>query len=593
MNAYLRSRIAQIVFGLIAGLSSTVHADQRPNIVLIMADDMGYSDIGCYGGEINTPNINSLADGGLRFTQFYNTGRCCPTRASLLTGLYPHEAGLGHMVYGDKGPGYHPYLNDQCVTIGESLSAAGYRTMMTGKWHVGHREGQWPSDRGFQHFYGIHIHIDSYFKVLNGCPVYHNDTLAIAPTAEPKNQIHPEQEWYTTDVFTDWSLEFLDDAAGDHRPFFLYTAYNAPHWPLEAPQENIRRNRGKYDAGWDLLRIQKLARMKKIGLVSEATTLSPSNCPEWKALSDSEQDEAAFRREIYAAQIERMDENIGRIVAKLRELGKLHNTLILFLSDNGCCAEGGMHGYKWNENTRTNFDQWRKQSGRSSSTGEAWSNASNAPFRLHKRWVHEGGIATPLIAHWPAVIVGGGELTDQPGHVIDILPTCEELARAKHPSEFNGKAIKPAAGRSLLPILKSPDDIEPRTLFWEHEGHAAVRIDDWKLVSLNARDDSAWELYDLSDVPTEMANVAEQYPMRVRRDETTVARLGRRIKRPALAKGSKMNLRHDHISTLQCAEEGPSKFRFTLTFAVGKGFGAASQPAHTQVVISLFLFLSL
>ncbi len=485
-----------------------------------MADDMGYSDIGCYGGEIRTPQLDRLAEDGLRFTQFYNTGRCCPTRASLLTGLYPHEAGLGHMVYGDKGAGYHPYLTKECVTIAEVLQDAGYRTMMTGKWHVGHQRGQWPVDRGFEHFYGIHIHVDSYFKVLPGCPVYHNRTLVIPPTAEPENTLHPGEEWYTTDVFTDWALKFLDDASRDDRPFFLYTAYNSPHWPLEAPDENIAHYKGRYKQGWDVLRKEKLVRMKQLGLISKATDLSPSNCPEWNSLKEEDQLELAFRREIYAAQVERMDQNIGRIVAKLRELNQLDNTLLIFLSDNGCCAEGGMFGYQWGKNTTANFQDWRKQSGRSSSTGEAWSNASNTPFRMHKRWVHEGGISTPLIVHWPDKISKGGHLSRQVGHVIDIMATCLDVAEATYPEQRGGMIVKPFRGVSLLPNFNNVLLNNHRTLFWEHETHSAIREGDWKLVTLNAREDHSWELYDMSASRIEVQNLAEQYPDRVRSMKT-------------------------------------------------------------------------
>ncbi|MEW4489922.1 arylsulfatase [Thalassoglobus sp. JC818] len=489
--------------------------DDRPNIVLIMADDMGFSDIGCYGGEIQTPNIDSLAEGGLRFTQFYNTGRCCPTRASLMTGLYPHASGVGHMVYSDRGVGYHPYLNKNCVTIAEALGSSGYRTMMAGKWHVGHQQGQWPTDRGFQHFYGIHIHVDSYFKVLPGCPVYYNDQLAIAPTVNPPNTLHPEQEWYTTDVFTDWSIKFLKESQSDERPFFLYTAYNSPHWPLEAPQENIDRCQGRYEGGWDVLRAQKLQKMKEMGIVQNGTQLSPSGCPEWSELTPDDQQELAFRREIYAAQIERMDENIGRIIQTLRESEQLDHTLIFFLSDNGCCAEGGMFGYKWNENSKENFADWRNESGRSSSMGEAWSNASNTPFRMHKRWVHEGGIATPLIAHWPQRIETPGGLTHQPGHVIDILATCLDVADAAYPEEFNGHQIKQSAGKSLVPAFLQPQQVQDRTLFWEHEAHAAMRDGDWKLVTLNAHSPESWELYNLSEERTETNDLRSEHPERV------------------------------------------------------------------------------
>ena len=508
---------------ILAGLATgRLCYGQRPNIVLIMADDMGFSDIGCYGGEIETPNLDALAEDGLRFTQFYNTGRCCPTRASLLTGLYPHEAGLGHMVYSDKGPGYRPHLNRQCVTIAEVLKSSGYRTMMTGKWHVGHKQGQWPTDRGFEHFYGIHIHVDSYFKVLSGCPVYHNDRLVVPPTSDPMHDAveqstgfgsnGSETQWYTTDVFTDWSLKFLDEAQDDDRPFFLYTAYNAPHWPLEAPQENIDKYQGWYSAGWDKLRAQKLTRMKQLGLVSSHTQLSPSNCPKWDTLPAADRSELEFRREIYAAQIERMDQNIGRIIAKLQQMKCLDNTLLLFLSDNGCCAEGGMFGYQWNKNTKSNFAQWRKKSARSSSQGEAWSNASNTPFRLHKRWVHEGGIATPLIVHWPATIVGGGKLTHQPGHVVDLMATCIDVAEAEYPTAYAGSAVRPLSGQSLLQNLKDPNKLVDRTLFWEHERHAAIRKGNWKLVTLNGSNSTQWELYDLSEVRTETTDVAGEHP---------------------------------------------------------------------------------
>jgi arylsulfatase len=347
--------------------------------------------------------------------------------------------------------------------------------------------------------------------------VYHNRELVIGPTADPENALHPDQEFYTTDVFADWSRKFLDEAAGDERPFFLYTAFNAPHWPLEAPAENIAHYQGKYASGWDRLRAEKLTRMKRLGLVSAETELSPSNCPEWSTLSDDEQRELQFRREIYAAQIERMDRNIGRIVTKLRELGELDNTLLLFLSDNGCCAEGGMFGYRWGENGIGNFREWRKQSGRSSSMGEAWSNASNTPFRMHKRWVHEGGIATPLIVHWPAVVTEGGQVSHQTGHVIDVMSTCLDVAQASYPSAFAGNAIKPTPGRSLLPYIRDPWREDDRTLYWEHETHSAIRDGDWKLVTLNGTDQQAWELYDLSRVRTETHDVADAHQDRVAR----------------------------------------------------------------------------
>lgn len=495
-------------------LSTPALAD-RPNIVLIMADDMGYSDIGCYGGEIPTPNIDGLAAGGLRFTQFYNTGRCCPTRASLMTGLYPHEAGVGRMVYANRGPGYLGYLNDQCLTIAEVLANAGYQTMMSGKWHVGHAQGQWPTDRGFQQFYGIHIHVDSYFKVLPNCPVYHNGQLAIPPTTDPPNTLHPDDEWYTTDVFTDWALKFLNETKPAEKPFFLYLAYNSPHWPLEAPRENIEHFQGKYLDGWDNLRETKLAKMKELNIVSDDSVLSPSENPTWHSIPEADRVELDFRRAIYSAQIERMDENIGRVVEKLEQMDVMDNTLILFLSDNGCCAEGGMFGYKWQKNGVDNYAQWRKESRRSSSTGQAWACASNTPFRLYKHWVHEGGIATPLIAHWPKVIDETGELTHQPGHVVDIMATCCDVGKAEYPKEQNEKTIHPMRGISLVPAFQNPENVQPRTLYWEHEQHAAIRDGKWKLVSLDGTDETQWCLYDMEQDRTELHDLSEAMPERV------------------------------------------------------------------------------
>lgn len=502
----------QSVLALLASLclASLLHADDRPNIVIILADDMGFSDIGCYGSEIPTPNIDRLAAGGLRFTQFYNTGRCCPTRASLLTGLYPHEAGVGHMVYRNRGKGYLGYLNDRCVTIAELLQPAGYQTLMTGKWHVGHAKGQWPTDRGFERFYGIHIHIDSYFKVLRGCPVYHDDQLVLPPGPDPENTLHPDEEWYTTDVFTDWGLKFLDEADRD-QPFFLYLAHNAPHWPLEAPEENIEHFRGKNLHGWDQVREDRLKRLKELDIVPTDMELPPSENARWSELSETDQRELDFRRAIYAAQIERLDQNVGRVIEKLQALDELDNTLILFLSDNGCSNERGMFGLNWNKFKQDNYQEWRTLSGRSVSQGQAWACASNTPFRLYKRWVHEGGISTPLIAHWPEVIEEAGGLTRQPGHVVDIMATCLVVAKADYPTEQNGKPIRKLQGRSLVPTLKQPDQHVNRELFWEHEQHAAIRRGDWKLVSKNAADESQWELYNLSNDRTELKDLADRH----------------------------------------------------------------------------------
>ncbi len=497
------------------GSKITDEDSKRPNIVLILADDMGYSDIGSYGAEIQTPSIDKLADNGLRFTNFYNTARCSPSRASLLTGLYPHQAGVGRLVYRDFGGAYQGYLDEQTVTLAEVLGEAGYKTMMSGKWHVGHqKEEYWPINRGFDRFYGIHIHVDSYFKVLNCCSVYLDGEERIPPTDDPKNHLHPEKDWYTTDAFTDYSIHFLDEevrASKKEKPFFLYVAYNAPHWPLEAPDEDIEKYRGEWMEGWDQLRKEKFRRMKDMGIIREHAELPDHNNPKWDTLSRQSKKELDFRRSIYAAQIDRMDQNIGRLVSHLKEIGEYKNTLFLFMSDNGSSGEPASQkfGYKWGENMMDNYSEWKEDSRRSSSQGMAWANLSNVPFRKYKVWTHEGGIATPLVVRWPGVIDGGGKIVRETGHLIDIMPTLLDVAEATYPESYNGNEIKPMQGKSLLPIFKGKDRKPHEYIFWEHESNKAVRKGDWKLVAEAGQN---WELYDLEDDPTETNNVAGEHP---------------------------------------------------------------------------------
>ncbi|MEM6504128.1 MAG: arylsulfatase [Planctomycetota bacterium] len=490
-------------------------AGDRPNIVIILADDMGYSDIGCYGSEIPTPNLDKLAANGVRFTQFYNTGRCCPSRASLLTGRYAHAAGVGHMVYGgDKGPGYHGYLTEDSVTLAEALKPAGYQTFMSGKWHVGHAKGQWPTDRGFDRFFGIHIHVDSFFRVLKEAPVYRDGKLAIAPTEGPVPVGDNESEWYTTDVFTTEAIRMLDERDHD-KPFMLYIAHNAPHWPLEAPQENIENFVGKYMAGWTELRQARLDKMKSLGLVAEGVQLPPSDAVRWESLSDDDRENLDFRMAIYAAMIQRMDQNIGRLINKLEAEDELDNTIIFFLSDNGGNAEAGPFGYQFKKNRKANFEDWRTVGRRSSSIGLCWAEATNTPFRMFKKYNHEGGIATPLIVHWPAGLPeqSRGKLTTAVGHVIDFMPTCLELAGAAYPTVRNGNKTATFDGKSLVSAFDTAATQELRgPLFWEHEYHAAVRVGGWKLVTLDFRNDDAWELYHLKVDRNELNNLAEQQP---------------------------------------------------------------------------------
>ncbi len=474
--------------------------DKRPNIVLILADDMGYSDIGCYGGEIATPNLDKLAENGLRFTQFYNAARCCPTRAALMTGLHPHQTGIGHMtnppntLNHDKSlRSYRGFLNRECATLAEVLRPAGYHTLMAGKWHLGfNAPDRWPLQRGFDKFYGIISGGANYFK-----PEYPRGlTLGNDPAA-------PGEGFYMTDAFTGHAIQFVREAGEeDRRPFFLYLAFNAPHWPLHAKKKDIDKYRGKYSEGWDVLRASRLKRMIDLGIIDKDWALSGRDARAWDELDEAKKTELDLRMAIYAAQIDCMDQNIGRLVAALKTLGKLDNTLILFLSDNGGCAEGGELGGGKAEDLESDR-------GWVLSYGRAWANASNTPFRRYKHWVHEGGIATPLIAHWPQGMPAkrNGALTHRPGQLIDIMPTCVELAQADYPAQRHGYGIPPMEGESLAPLLRGKDvPIRESPLFWEHEGNRALRRGKWKLV---ARHGAPWELFDMDADRTETNDLAE------------------------------------------------------------------------------------
>jgi len=471
---------------------------ERPNIIVILADDMGWSDLSCYGSEIPTPHLDKLAANGLRYTQFYNTGRCCPSRASVLTGLYPHQTGVGHMLE-DKGvPGYRGHLNDRCVTAAEVLRAAGYFTILSGKWHLGQEKGVAPWTRGFE-------------RSLNAAAggFYFPD----APRADLwLNGVHigrrgggVPDDWYSTDLWTDFAIKFMDEALAAKKTFYLHLCHNAPHFPLQAPPEDIARFRGKYRVGWDKLREERHARQKQMGLLNPAWELSPrpDNVSAWDLLSAKEQDRFDQIMAIYAACVWHMDASVGRLVDALQKRGILDNTLIFFLSDNGGNAEAGPNG-------RCNG----KNPGDAQSDvfcGQSWATLENTPFRLYKHYNHEGGIATPLIVHWPAGITDRGELRGQPGHLVDILPTILDVSGVGYPREFNGHDILPMEGRSLVPSFANKP-IERDALYWEHEGNAAVRVGDWKLVRKGAN--GPWELYDLAADRTELHNLAAQQPDR-------------------------------------------------------------------------------
>lgn len=469
----------------------------RPNIIVILVDDMGFSDIGCYGSEIPTPNLDKLAATGLRFTQFYNTGRCCPSRASLLTGLYAHQAGVGHMTdRDDELPGYRGHLNDNCVTMGEVMDGAGYFTAMVGKWHVGQEYGVVPWKRGFQRTFnspagGFYYPEGKKHRLfLNGRPLDDD-----APEL-PKN-------WYTTDLYTDYAIKFIDEAREAKKPVFLYLAYNAPHFPLQAPAEEIAKFRGKYKMGWDKLREQRHAKQEKLGLINPAWEMTPrpEDVQAWDKLSDKEKDRFDEIMSIYAACVAHMDTGVGHLVDALKQRGMYDNTVILFMSDNGGNAESGPNGRLEGEHP-----------GAAHSTvfcGKSWATLENTPFRRYKHFNHEGGVSTPLIAHWPAGFSATNEFRQQPAHLIDIMATCVDLSGAQYPTVFNGNHILPMEGRSLVPAFNN-QPIQRDALFWEHEGNAAVRVGDWKLVRAGRR--GVWELYDMKADRTEMHDVSAEHP---------------------------------------------------------------------------------
>jgi arylsulfatase len=510
---FLDAALAVLVWGGCAGAPESAPV-ARPNIVLILADDLGFSDLGCYGSEIATPNLDRLAADGARFTHFYNASRCCPSRAALLTGLYPHQAGVGHMVADRKTPAYRGYLNDRCVTLAEALRPQGYRTLMVGKWHVGNERPHWPVDRGFDRSMALIGSGRHYFMIPPG-RILARDDQPMSP---------PARDFYLTDFFSDTAVNLLEEAGRQPNPFLLYMAYTAPHWPLHARPEDIARHGDSYKAGWDVLRERRHRRQLQAGLVEEAWPLSTRD-PRVPAWGDCPvQDWEAARMAVYAAQVECMDRGIGRIVAKLRELGKLENTLLLFLSDNGGCSEDITGRDRWQEDDipKKTADGRPIRIGNHpsivpgpadtfASYGIEWAGLSNTPFRLYKSWVHEGGIATPLIVHWPRGLQRRG-LFHAPGHVIDLLPTCLEAAGAEYPVKRGDQPTLPLEGRSLLPILRGATPAR-RALFWEHEGNRAVSDGRWKLVALNKE---PWELYDLGSDRTEMKNRVAEEPERVR-----------------------------------------------------------------------------
>lgn len=512
---------------LAAATAAETVSPARPNIIVILADDMGYSDLGCYGSEISTPNLDRLAKNGQRFTQFYTTPRCCPSRAALLTGLYPHQAGIGHMMEDHGVPGYRGELNDECVTVAEALRPAGYHTMMVGKWHVTHitfdgkkqlnfestdafwkSQAGWPLQRGFEDYFGTIHGVSSYF-----------DPFSLVEGNVPTRPAGTN--FYYTDAIADRASADIQKYAGkDNKPFFMYVAFTAPHWPMMAPAADIAKYRSKYEAGWDTLRTNRYERMIEMGIIDPKWPLSPrdSRVRAWTEAPNKQWQ--IERMATYAAMVSRLDSGVGRILASLKEAKVDRNTLVFFLSDNGACDEVVQPDwYDVPSRTRDGRvvkvgnnpevmpgpdDVWQ-------SYGVPWANVSDTPFRLYKHYVHEGGIASPFIVSWPAGITNTGSFTAQLAHVTDIMATCLDAAGAPYPTTYDGHAILPLEGRSLRPVFKGGAR-EDHPIFWEHEGNRAVRFGKWKLVT---RHPGGWELYDMEADRTEMNNLAAEHPDKV------------------------------------------------------------------------------
>lgn len=518
----MRSAAALFLAGLLAGSQVLCAAEpaSRPNVVVILADDLGWSDLGCYGGEIPTPHLDKLAAGGLRFRQFYNNAVCGPSRAALLTGLHCQQ--IGH-----RGDHWNqPTDFRKCVSIGEVLQTAGYRTILVGKW----QERDLPSHRGFDRFFGPMCQDKiSYFHEVQKNPYFLND----------QRWQFPATGFYMTDAFTDHAVRFLEEAtkpdskSSPAKPFFLYLAYIAPHWPLHAREADIAPHRARYrQQGWDQCRAQRLQRQRELGLIPPEWELSPrpASIHDWKA--DKYPDWQAERMAVYAAQVTSIDRGVGRVLEAIRKAGGADNTLVMFLSDNGAAPDGGLtpttSGFGFGPDKRN--DAWRLDgvsirpgSGPNNLPGPAdtftayglaWANVSNTPLRNTKGTAYEGGIRTPFIANWPTIIRKGGQISEQVGHVVDIMATCLEVAGVSYPADFRGRKPLPLEGQSLVPAFRGDRRAGHEILYWNAPQNQAIRTGPWKLV--NAGRDKPWELYNLELDGTETQNLAVKHAQMVR-----------------------------------------------------------------------------
>lgn len=482
---------------------------EKPNIIVVLVDDMGYSDLGCYGSEIQTPNLDFMAKNGVIFSQFYNCARSCPSRAAILTGLYPHQTGVGAMSHNYEHPNYQGYLNKNCATIAELLKTQGYATYASGKWHVGsHDESQYPTNRGF----------DRYMGLLNGAGSFYSN---VQWTKKKKNKMRkdgkfftPPENWYATDAYTDYAIECIEETEAD-KPFFIYLAHTAPHWPLHALPEDIAKYRGKYKKrDWDTLRKKRYERMIEAGIIKKEWQLSERfnpNVKPWADLTEEEKDLWDNRMAVYAAMVDRVDQGLGKILDKLKQEDRLNNTLIMFLSDNGGCAEEVsrwshiIHDRSGAIGSAQSFDSY----------GYRGANFSNTPFRLHKSYTMEGGIATSFIAYMPGQIKGN-QISHEMAHITDIMATCLDYAGCSYPEEYNGNKLIPMDGKSLKPVFEGQEREGHEFLCWEHLGNIAIRQGKWKLCASYKDPYNGWErkynymLFDMENDRTETNNLYEK-----------------------------------------------------------------------------------
>ncbi|QEL03559.1 arylsulfatase [Olivibacter sp. LS-1] len=514
-----------------------VSAQNKPNIIIVMADDLGFSDIGCYGGEIKTPNLDRLASHGLRMTSFYNASRCCPTRASLLTGQYPHTAGIGNMTSDQGQPGYRGFLQPNVVTIAQVLKGAGYQTGMVGKWHVSETEPlptkeeqlAWLdhqiTNRDFSDTlsYPVHKGFDKYYGNIWGVVDYF-DPFSLVNGTRPIQSV--PKDFYYTNAIGDSTASYIRQFAQKEVPFFMYVAFTAPHWPLQALESDIRKYENTYKKGWNYIREKRYQKMLKLGLIKpNQVKLSRFMTPErgWEKNADSLWDARAMA--VHAAMVDRLDQNIGKMMDALQKSGQLDNTLIVFLSDNGASPEQPAKfgpGFDRSGTTRdsrkisfsVNKDVMPGPQTTHFGIGPEWANVSCTPFRYWKSKEHEGGIATPFIAYWPNKIKAQNKISDEPAHIIDLMSTCTDIAGAIYPETFEGHRITPTPGKSLLPLWTGKQKAHLHDeLFWEHNGAAALRQGDWKIVRVDIN--APWELYDLAKDRSETQNLSATYPQRM------------------------------------------------------------------------------